>query len=144
MLSSDEAEAFRLNRLAAQEGMHDAVLAMGWFYLNGVGVEADEDAAVHWYKKSARQGDERAMFSLGQIAYMQRGYGEALVWFKRAADKKHHRSLFWLGKLYWRGTGVVQNRQLAGQYFAKAAEMKLPIAQRTLRYLSRNNSPSHS
>ncbi len=26
------------NCIAAQEGMHDAVLAMGWFYLNGVGV----------------------------------------------------------------------------------------------------------
>jgi TPR repeat protein len=45
LLGNDEAEAFRLNLLAAQNGMRDAVLAMGWLYLNGVGIERDEDAA---------------------------------------------------------------------------------------------------
>jgi TPR repeat protein len=140
LLDSDEAEAFRLNLIAAQNGMHDAVLAMGWFYLNGVGVERDEDAAIHWYRKSARQGDERAMFSLGQIAYSEKkDYSEALLWFRRAADKGHHRSVFWLGKLYWRGHGVEQDQQAARQYFVKAADKKLSVAQRAIRFLSRRS-----
>jgi TPR repeat protein len=137
LLNDDESEAFRLNVLAAQQGVHDAVLAMGWFYLNGVGVEKDENAAVNWYTKSARQGDERAMFSLGQIAYDQGDYSEALLWFKRAADKGHDRSLFWIGKLHWRGEGVEENRQIAHRYFARAAENKVKVAQRTVRFLSR-------
>ena len=138
LLDNDEAEAFRLNIQAAEKGMHDAVLAMGWFYLNGVGIERDENEAIRWYRKSARQGDERAMFSLGQIAYSERqDYPEALLWFRRAADKGHYRSIFWLGKLYWRGHGVEQDQQAAKQYFSKAADKKLPVAQRTLRFLSR-------
>jgi uncharacterized protein len=135
LLDSDESEAFRLNQVAAQEGMHDAVLAMGWFYLNGVGVEIDQEAALRWYRKSARQGDARAMFSLGQIAYLDGDYTEALLWFTRAAYKGHYRSEFWLGKLYWRGRGVGQDRRTAYKHFVKAAEKKLPEAQRTLRYL---------
>ncbi len=135
LLDNDESEAFRLNQIAAEQGMHDAVLAMGWFYLNGVGVEVDEAAALRWYRKSARRGDARAMFSLGQIAYSGRDYSEALLWFRRAADKGHHRSQFWLGKLYWRGHGVERNRHEANQQFARAAAKKLPEAQRTLRYL---------
>jgi len=140
LLANDEAEAFRLNLLAAQQGMHDAVLAMGWFYLNGVGVETDEDAAIQWYTKSARQGDKRAMFSLEQIAYVQRDYSVALLWFKRAADKGHDRSFFCIGKLYWRGHGVEQDRQVANQYFAKAAQKKVQVAQRTLRFLFRRDA----
>jgi len=35
-----------LNVIAAEQGMHDAVLAMGWFYLNGVGAQANEEEAI--------------------------------------------------------------------------------------------------
>jgi len=136
LLDSDETEAFRLNQVAAKDGMHDAVLAMGWFYLNGVGVEIDEQAALRWYKKSARQGDARAMFSLGQTAYSWHDYSDALLWFTRAAAKGHRRSDFWIGKLYWRGQGVTEDRGEADKHFTRAASKKLPEAQRTLRYIA--------
>src|SRR2546430_5003836 len=103
----DEQRAFALNAQAAESGMHDAVLAMGWFYLNGVGVQQDIKQALRWYRKSARQGDSRAMFSLGQMAYDERDYADAEVWFTRAAEKGHAVSLYWLGKFYWRGEFVV-------------------------------------
>ncbi|HEY5330996.1 MAG TPA: tetratricopeptide repeat protein [Acidobacteriaceae bacterium] len=135
MVDDNEAEAFRLNELAAHEGMHDAVLAMGWFYLNGVGVPEDENEAYKWYRKSARQGDARALFSLGQIAYWKSDFAAALTWFTRAEDKQHHRSQFWLGKMYWRGNGVPQNRKRARQLFAEAARKKVTEAQRTIRFL---------
>ncbi len=75
------------------------------------------------------------MFSLGQIAYFDGNYYEAILWFTRAAEKGHYRSDFWIGKLHWRGQGVLQDRKLATKYFARAATDKLPEAQRTLRYL---------
>jgi len=40
-IREDPEEAFRLNSLAAEDGMHDAVLAMGWFYRRGIGVQMD-------------------------------------------------------------------------------------------------------
>lgn len=147
LIDNNDAEAFRLNEIAAQDGMHDAVLAMGWFYLNGVGVKADVEEAIRWYRKSARQGEARAMFSLGYIAYFARDYSEALLWFKRAVDKGHYRSGYWIGKLHWRGQGVVQDRQAARKYFVQAAANKVGAAQRTIRYLAflaRRDSSAHS
>jgi TPR repeat protein len=134
----DEQRAFALNAQAAESGMHDAVLAMGWFYLNGVGVQQDIKQALRWYRKSARQGDSRAMFSLGQMAYDERDYADAEVWFTRAAEKGHAVSLYWLGNFYWRGNCVLENRKEAMALFQRAASKKVPAAQRMLRFLSRH------
>jgi uncharacterized protein len=134
----DAQKAFALNAQAAESGMHDAVLAMGWFYLNGVGVEKDLEQARHWYRKSARQGDSKAMFSLGEMAFDDRDYADAMVWLSRAAEKGHAFSLYWLGKLYWRGNGVPANRKEAMTLFQKAAANKVAVAHRALRFLSRH------
>lgn len=134
----DPQRAFTLNAEAAESGMHDAVLAMGWFYLNGFGVEKDLEQARRWYRKSARQGEPRAMFSLGQMAYDDRDYVDAEMWFRRAVERDHARSLFWLGKLYWKGKGVPQDRKQAIMLFQKAASNKVPVAHRALRFLSRH------
>lgn len=136
LIDNNDAEAFRLNRIAAEDGMHDAVLAMGWFYLNGFGVEADKDEAIRWYRRSARQGEPRAMFSLGYIAYFRKDYSEALKWFERALEKNHHRSGYWIGKIYWRGRSVDRDRKRAQSYFAQAAQRKVVEAQRAVRFFA--------
>ncbi len=133
----DLVRAFELNAEAADLGYHDAVLAMGWFFLNGFGVDKDVDAAESWYRKSARQGDPRAMFSLGQMAYGQGEYRRARDWFGRAIDRGHHRSRYWLGKLYWRGHGVAKDRAIAQREFQAAARRKDPEARRLLKFLAR-------
>jgi uncharacterized protein len=139
-MPKDPQKSFELNSRAAESGNHDAVLAMGWFYHNGVGVEPDMSLAKRWYKKSARQGEPMAMFSLGQLANEEREYADALVWFRRAAEKGHARSLFWIGKLFWKGHGVHADRKRAISFFRKAAAQKVPAARRTLRFLSRSSS----
>ena len=141
-VQEDAHKSFMLNSQAAESGMKDAVLAMGWFYLNGVGVEQDVEQARRWYRKSARQGDSRAMFSLGQMAFDEQDFADARVWFRRASDKGHARSLFWLGKLYWRGYGVPEDRKQAMALFQKAAASKVPEARRVLGFLSRKSRQS--
>jgi TPR repeat protein len=79
----DESRPFAVNSEAAHHGHADAVLAMGWFYLNGVGVAANTEQATKRYRDSARRGEPRAMFSLGQIAYDS---GDVLT---RAANAGH-------------------------------------------------------
>ena len=133
----DESRSFKLNEEAATAGYGDAVLAMGWFYLNGVGVQRSVAEAKKWYRKSARQGEPKAMFSLGQIAYEDRDFSGALTWFNRAISAGHARSLYWLGKLYWRGHGVVQDKKQANRLFHQAASKKLKEAQKVLRFLGR-------
>jgi TPR repeat protein len=134
----DAGRAFELNSQSAELGFHDAVLAMGWFYLNGLGVEEDVAKAEAWYRRSARQGDPRAMFSLGQMAYVARDYSEARRWLERAQNKGHHRSTYWLGKLYWRGHGVSKDQAEAMRLFQQAAQMRNPEAKRVLKVLARS------
>jgi uncharacterized protein len=140
----DPSEAFRLNSKAAERGFHDAVLAMGWYYLNGIGVPQDLDLARYWYTKSARSGEPKAMFSLGQMAYSAREWEAALRWFAKAADKGHARSLFWIGKLRWRGNGIDKDRREAMALFQRAADAKVLEAKRALRCLSKGRESRYS
>ena len=135
-MQRDEGRAFELCAQAAAAGYHDAVLAIGWHYLNGIGVEADVDEAERWYKKSARQGEPRAMFSLGQIAYSGGDAAAALTWFERASELKHARSLYWIAKLYWRGHGVDRDQHKSLKFLQDAAARRDPEARRVLRFLS--------
>lgn len=139
-VAKDKVRAFALNAEAAHDGHADAILAMGWFYLNGEGVERDIELAKKWYRKSARHGEPRAMFSLGEIAYMERDFPDSLSWFNRAADAGHVRSIYWIGKHHWRGQGVPRDRKQAMRHFHRAAGSKVLEAQRALRFLTR---PSH-
>lgn len=135
----DDARAFQLNEQAANFDYPDAILAMGWFYLNGRGIERDLRLAQHWYRRSARRGDPRAMFSLGQMAYYAQGYSDARRWFERATKHGHIRSFYWLGKLAWRGHGVPKDHSAAFALFHRAARGHDPEAVRALRYLSRRD-----
>lgn len=132
----DDAEAFRLCERAATTGFHDAVLAMGWHYLNGVGVEADVELAQDWYQRSARQGEPRAMFSLGRMAYAAGNCASAMTWFERASEHDHVRSRYWMAKLYWRGDGVERDRPKAMALFQQAAARRDQEARRFIRYNS--------
>ena len=136
-VARDEKCSFALNAEAAQCGHADAVLAMGWFYLNGVGIRRDVEKARKWYRDSARRGEPKAMFSLGQIAFDESDFSSALQWFTRASESGHFRSLYWLGKLYWRGNGVQQDQRQARRLFHKAATKKVAEAQRLLRFWGR-------
>ena len=135
----DKNECFKLNREAALLGHYDAILAMGWLYINGYGVEKNLQSAEYWYKKSARSGEARAMFSLGWMAYDALAYDHAKRWFLRAIDHGHIRSIYWLGKLAWRGHGFQQSRSEAFALFHRAARKHDPEAIRVLRFLSRKH-----
>ncbi|RYG62652.1 sel1 repeat family protein [bacterium] len=129
--------AFSLNAKAATLGLPDAILAMGWFYFNGFGVRQNLREATHWYRRSARAGDPRAMFSLGQIACDEGQFETARYWFELANKHGHIRSLYWLGKLYWRGKGVSQDRAQAMRLFERAAHRNDPEAKRLMIFMNR-------
>ncbi len=133
----DLPRAFTLNAAAAREGHREAILAMGWFYLHGVGTPQDVEAAREYYRESARGGEARAMFCLGQIACETEDYAEAHAWFKRASEAKHDLSLYWLGKLFWRARGVRRDEKAALALFQRAAQRNVTVAQRALRFLNR-------
>jgi|tagenome__1003787_1003787.scaffolds.fasta_scaffold20050061_2 TPR repeat protein len=134
-VEKDEKRSFELNAKAAASGDRDAVLAMGWYYFNGVGVDRDLGEARRWYRKSARQKQPGAMFSLGSISCEEGKYEEAMQWFESAVKEGHTRSIYWIAKLYWRGLGVGRDRRHAEVLLEQAAARRVPEARRVLRFL---------
>ena len=134
----DDVRAFTLNAQAAALGYPDAVLAAGWFYLQGRGVTRDLKLAEYWYRRAARRGEPRAMFSLGYMTYEAQAFAIARRWFERASAAGHVRSLYWLGKLAWRGHGVRRDCKAAFAFFHRAARAHDLEAVRVLRFLSRH------
>lgn len=131
---ADYSKAFSLSAQAAAMGLPDAILAMGWFYFNGFGTPKNLRKAERWYRRSARLGEPKAMFSLGQIAYDEKMFEAAQYWFELAQKHGHVRSLYWLGKLHWRGQGVPCDRVKAISLFEKAARANDPEAKRLMRF----------
>ena len=56
----DEDDVLRYCREAADSGSKDAQFELGLMYLDGIGVEQDEDQALEWLARASRQGHERA------------------------------------------------------------------------------------
>jgi len=133
----DYTKAFSLNAEAAAQGLPDAILAMGWFYLNGLGISQNLQQAERWYRRSARLGEPKAMFSLGQIAYDEKMFEAARQWFELAQKHGHTRSLYWLGKLYWRGQDVTRDHIKAMKLFEQAARANVYEAVRLMRFMNR-------
>jgi TPR repeat protein len=141
-VAKDEKRSFELNAKAAASGDRDSVLAMGWYYFNGVGVDRDLGEARKWCRKSARQRQPGAMFTLGAISCEEGKYEEAMRWFESAVKEGHARSIYWIAKLYWRGLGVGRDRRRAEALLEQAAVRHVPEAKRVLRFL--RHSPSRS
>ena len=74
----------------AQIGYPLAECQVGYFYLNGLGVEKDLDKAFYWTKKAAEHGDIDAMINLA--SFYKDGIGaqidlyKATYWQDKAND----------------------------------------------------------
>ena len=59
-MSEDDAEAVRWYRKAAEQGLADAQLWLGFMYADGRGVPEDSVQAYAWFNIAAAQGDDSA------------------------------------------------------------------------------------
>lgn len=131
-VAKDTKRAFRWNRDAARSGYPDAVLAMGWFYHNGIGVDRNLRRARFWYVRAARAQDPHAWFSLGQLAYDADKFVEAVAWFRKAAQRRHPRASYYLARLYLDGRGARRNVAIALKLLTGAVRQGHPEAKRLL------------
>lgn len=90
-------------RMAAEKGNAAAHCQMGLFYMNGLGVDCDEDKAVEWLKKAAAQNHAQAQYNLG-IYYAKFSDKEsvrlAIKWLKEAVKQDYADAEFNLAKLH--------------------------------------------
>ena len=90
-------------KAAAAKGDAAAQCQMGLFYMNGIGVDRDEDKAVEWLKKAAAQNHAQAQYNLG-IYYAKYSDKEAVrlavKWLKEAVKQDYADAQFNLAQLY--------------------------------------------
>lgn len=87
-------ECFRGHlKLAEETGYPLAECQVGYFYLEGIGVEKDLERAFYWTERGAAHGDRDAQYNLAQM--YEQGIGtkadqeKALCWYGAACAQGH-------------------------------------------------------
>ena len=100
--SGDYAACFRGHLELAERGYPLAECQVGYFYLNGLGVDADLEKAVYWTRRAAEHGDRDAQFNLGCLYEAGEGVQQddaaASVWFRKAAEQGHREAILNLNR----------------------------------------------
>ena len=78
-VEQDQAEAFQLYRVAAEQGIAGAQCRLGVMYAEGRGVEQDERESVRWFRLAAAQGNAEAQGGLGLAYGTGRGVSQDFV-----------------------------------------------------------------
>lgn len=89
----------------------------------GVGVERDDQRAVHWLRRAA-EGVVEAQYWYGRMLAEGRGIvqddREAAVWLARAAEAGMAEAQLMLGEFHAEGRGMTRNHELAKAWFLRA------------------------
>lgn len=93
--AKDFLTAFSKLQPLADQGNAVAQMKLGDFYLEGQGVQKDEQQAFAWHNKAAAQGNPWAEWRVGN-AYrdgraIPKDMAAAVSWWKKAADQGHAR-----------------------------------------------------
>lgn len=78
----------------AEKGYPLAECQIGYFYLEGLGVEKDIEKAFYWTERAAEHGDRDSQYNLAEIFYeaglfVERDMEKAKEWYRLAANDGH-------------------------------------------------------
>jgi TPR repeat protein len=112
-------------RPLADTGDAAAEFYLGLLYENGLGVVADDRAAVNWYRRAAEQDHREAAKRLALINFAGRHMWtsklQAVKWFRRAAELGDAESQGFTGLIFREGWGVAPDPVEALKWFILAA-----------------------
>ncbi len=127
---------------AAKAGIVEAEMAIGVFYLQGVGVGKDEAEAYRWLKKAADSKEPSATMYLGRLYLhgvpslnIEPNNNKAWYYIKKAADLGEPEAKADAAWMYHRGLGVAKSDRSAFTYANSSAESGIPEGQALLGYL---------
>ena len=113
---------------AAENGHAEAQCSMGFYYIQGIGVERDTIRATEWYRKAAEQGHAEAQYYLGY--FYLRGVGtipdtiQAVEWYHKAAEQGHAYAQYEMGNICENGYGVQRSESTAIDWYRKVAKLR--------------------
>ena len=130
LLKRDDAEALRLLRKAADQGLLAAQESLGIFSAMGIGMEHPAPAeALEWYKKAAQQGSLDAATNIALMYADGTGIpkdpAQAMTWFRRAAEGGDATAQYNLALIYGRGKDVPQDYKESVRWLTAAADQNV-------------------
>ena len=151
----DFQEAMRLFCQEAEQGNALAMYDLGRMWADGLGVEADLDAAREWYRKALnaflsaeKELPERKktylQYRIGKMYLAGLGtdqdYETAALWLDRAAEKSHKYAQYTLAGLYAKGQGVERDLKHAFALYHASAIQGNPYASYELAKMFRDGT----
>lgn len=106
----------------AKQGNAEAQFKLGYILEADQGVQKNEQEALEWYKKSAKQNYLKAYRNLGLFFLNKEKYNEAYKWFKKGAEAGNSYAQFYLGAFYAEGLGVKKDYEKAREWYKKSAD----------------------
>ena len=151
----DFQEAMRLFCQEAEQGNALAMYDLGRMWADGLGVEADPDAAKEWYRKALdaflsaeKKLPERKktylQYRIGKMYLAglgtEQNYETAATWLDRAAEKSHKYAQYTLAGLYAKGQGVEKDLKRAFSLYYASASQGNPYASYELAKMFRDGT----
>jgi len=131
--------AVDLFRQAAEAGLPDGKLRMGYLYLQGIGVEKNLEEARRWFGEAAAEGSAPAMLQMAQS--WRKPWADtpdpaqALEWFERAHEAGAADALAFAGFMFEGGELGEPDPIEAGKRFVAAAAAGSALGKAKLAHL---------
>ncbi|CAG8583698.1 13326_t:CDS:2 [Ambispora leptoticha] len=104
----NERLALRWYKIAAANKDSFAANQIGWFYQNGLSTRKNNEKAIKYFEKSAREGHPHGCSNLGH-AYRWVNMRAAFYWYLRAAETGYPSAYKYVGCCYQDGAGCVKD-----------------------------------
>lgn len=116
---------FRVVQALAYSGSDSSQRMLGYYYLEGKGVEQSDDIAFQWFLSAAKKGDAFAQLAVA-IAYSKGDGVEpdakiAVDWYRKAANAGLGYAQYNLGICYYNGLGIQHDVEMARQWWQRAS-----------------------
>ena len=114
--------ALPMLRSAAEAGHPRAAAVLGWLHEGGYGTEKSIEAAKHWYRLAAEQGQADATAALGRLLLQEpAAHDAALQLLQKAAQLADPNGQYYLGWILAQRSGESRDDAQAYTWFRKAA-----------------------
>ena len=117
--------AFALMAAESEKGNADAMLTLGRFYEQGVGIGRNYSKALEWYEKAANAGKPEGFYNMGVCCEIGMGAaadaGKALQNYQRAADMGMALAMYKLSSMFIAGSGTARDAAKGVAQLEKAA-----------------------
>jgi TPR repeat protein len=115
----NDKEAFRLFKVAAENGFKEAQFNLAVMYEEGKVVEQNYDEAEKWYILSAKQGHIDAQFHIGLLLVKLQNKDkklnndeEVIKWWSLAANNGHPEAKHWINMIEKSAKDEVMNKNI--------------------------------